>query len=208
MLFSGVLIEPPTAWHRRGYRSAPELVLHLPALARCSANHLLYAPPPTKGKIYQNKTWPWSWSHSVWSFSSIYNTVHFIFGPLRFFHLILSSSLWVFFFSPDFLCPSAALYFIFLTFRALQFVEPRVSRCNGDNLITMTSLEWCHSMFVGWQVIALCSHGSPVTLIQAQPPLSQTRGQWFSHNYGANNSKTVLLLFWTVSVIFWVRVSD
>lgn len=47
----------------------------------------------------------------------------------------------LFFFFPDFLCPSVALYFIFLTFRALQFVEPRVSRCNGDNLITMTSLE-------------------------------------------------------------------
>lgn len=27
-----------------------------------------------------------------------------------------------------------------------------MSRCNRDNLITMTSLDRCHSRFVGWQV--------------------------------------------------------
>lgn len=56
MLFSGVLIEPPTAWHHRGYRAAPERVLHLLALARCSANHLQPPLPSHIKKKSQNKT--------------------------------------------------------------------------------------------------------------------------------------------------------
>lgn len=32
----------------------------------------------------------------------------------------------------------------------------------GNNLIIVTSLEWCHSMFVGWQVIA------PVDMLTCQ----------------------------------------
>lgn len=183
-LFSGVLIKPPPAWHRRGYGSAPELVLHPPALGTplsepSSLPRLVKTFIKSKRDRDRRVSVLKLFTH--WKHAECY-----FWTSLWFFHLILSSPLLGFFFRRLLIskCMCGIVDFFFLTFWVPQFVDPRVSHCNRDNLITMTSLERCHSMFVDWQVIALCSHGSPVTLIQAQPALSQTRGQWFSHDYG------------------------